>query len=1011
MRTQPRISAVVSAGAQRAGAFAILIILSVLGHPALGQNEQFDLITGRDFAGIDFPLATQHGDALIEARAGWAWEDGESRRLLLDGDVRVRIGQYDLVADRASLWVEPRTIDGERQWQLAFYFADVRTPLASARFSQAARRLLVSASVSGQVRLRVDLLEDGRPFNDEFLLESEDRLARRLSDLLAQGAPQLPAAGFDYVDRSFFEPLGAPAPLDPNAPIFPNRGVITLHAPDRTFITGDEENALVVSGGVVVQYADLDADRTLQLTAQNAVIFLDPGAVADIVEVGPGDVRGIYLEGNVIATDGQFTIRGPRVFYDVRNDRAAVLDAVFYAYDDSVGMPIYVRADVIRQEALGQWQAQNAKLANVGFANPQLSIGSRDVRISQDRRKDGTARVVVDAKKVSLGLGDTPVLPIPRIRGDVERIRVPNVRIGSKNGDPVIQTKWDLGWMLNLDSDTIVEGDLLLDGYFGRGPAGGLELQWQTDDSFGRFLGYYIYDEGEDLLSTGATVAPQDKNRGLVLAEHQWNITEKWNLKLEGAYISDPAFADSFFEGIAEVGRETTNRLALSHRTDQGFFLFNAQSPINDFTPNEYLLQSRGYQVQKYPEISYSRLGDSFFGGRLTYSSENSVGVLGQSFNEPPVQEYGFITPALSQAAFGINPGQSIADRLRAQGYTEDAVARLDSRHEFRAPLDVGPVRITPFAVGRLTLYSDDFSEFRAANGFTDDESSRLWGSAGVTFSTSFNRVYNGVSSKFWNLNRLRHIIEPSATIWTAASNIDSESLPVYDESVESLAEGTAFRVGVTSTMQTKRGGPGAWRNVDWLVLRAEYVYATDDTTRESAVGRFFESRPELSRFGQFAAADAQIQLTDAVGVVGSAVYDTENSELDTASAGLIIDHGFGFTTFAEVRRIDAGVLDSTFLNVGGALEISERYALAAAAVLDIEQTELQALGFEVRRRFPQWTLEIGVDYDDLRDDVSFSIGLKPWGGPTDRVRNSLSRERFSASELARKQRGSAYQP
>jgi len=151
--------------------------------------------------------------------------------------------------------------------------------------------------------------------------------------------------------------------------------------------------------------------------------------------------------------------------------------------------------------------------------------------------------------------------------------------------------------------------------------------------------------------------------------------------------------------------------------------------------------------------------------------------------------------------------------------------------------------------------------------------------------------------------------------------------------------------------------------------------------------------------------------LTDAVGVVGSAVYDTENSELDTASAGFIIDHGFGFTTFAEVRRIDAGVLDSTFLNVGGALEISERYALAAAAVLDIEQTELQALGFEVRRRFPQWTLEIGVDYDDLRDDVSFSIGLKPWGGPTDRVRNSLSRERFSASELARKQRGSAYQP
>ncbi len=1011
-RLQPRISAAAPQRTRCVVRFASLFFFALtLCTNANAQDGDFDLITGRDFAGLQLPTNAQEGDAVIQARGGWAWKDGEARRLLLEGDVRVRIGVYDLVADHAAIWIEPRQVDGRRVWQLAFYFDNVRTPLASARFAQAARRLLVTATVTGDVRLRVDLLDQGAPTNEPFLSEAENRLARRLSALMTDGATPAVTAGFDYVDRSFFEPAGAAAPLDPDAPIFPNRGVITLHAPDRTFITGEEENALVISGGVVVQYTDLDADRTVQLTAQNAVVFLDPGSVADIVEVGPGEVRGIFLEGNVIATDGQYTVRGPRIFYDVRNDRAAVMDAVFYAYNDEIGMPLYVRADIIRQEALGQWTANAAKLSNVGFANPHLSIGAKDVKMTQDRRADGSSRVVVDARQISLKLGDTTVLPIPGTAIDVERFRVPSVSVGSRDGNGIIKTGWDIDWLFGLDANDALSGDILIDGYFDRGPAGGLDLDWATPEAFGKLFAYYIYDDGTDTFSTGEERKPENKNRGMVLAEHMWQINENWSLALEGTYISDVAFVDSFFEPLAEVGRELTNRAALSYRGDNSYFLAQAQGSIDDFTPNEFLFQSRGYQVQRFPELSYWRLGDSFFGGRLSYTSETRAGLLNQSLNEPNVNLFGFTTPALSQAAFGINPNQSIADRLRADGYNEDTVARFDSRHEIMLPLDVGPVRIMPFAVGRLTLYSNDFEEYRTANGFSDDDQTRWWGAAGITISTAFNRVYNNVESDLFDLHRLRHIIEPSATIWSGTSNIDSQSLPVYDQSVESISEGTAFRVGLTSTLQTQRGGPGAWRNVNWLVLRAEYVYATSDTTRDSAVGRFFESRPEQSQFGQFAAADATLQLTDAIGVVGSVIYDTENSTLDTASIGGLIDHGYGFTTFAELRRLDAGVLDSTFLNIGGSLELSERYALAAAAVFDLEDTSVQSVGLEVHRRFPQWTLEMGFDYDDLRSDLAFSIRFRPWGGPTDRVRNSLSRDRFSAGQLALQRGGSAYLP
>src|SRR5690606_16518201 len=149
--------------------------------PSLAQFEDdAGIVTGRDFAGLQLPVDVQAGDAIMEARGGWAWSDGEARRLLLEGDVRVRLSVYDFIADRAVVWIEPRLVDGRRIWQLAFYFDNVRTPLASAEFSQSARRLLVTAAIDGNIRLRVALLDQDRPAEDPLLEQGEIRLGRRL---------------------------------------------------------------------------------------------------------------------------------------------------------------------------------------------------------------------------------------------------------------------------------------------------------------------------------------------------------------------------------------------------------------------------------------------------------------------------------------------------------------------------------------------------------------------------------------------------------------------------------------------------------------------------------------------------------------------------------------------------------------------------------------------------------------------------------------------------------------
>ena len=80
---------------------------------------------------------------------------------------------------------------------------------------------------------------------------------------------------------------------------------------------------------------------------------------------------------------------------------------------------------------------------------------------------------------------------------------------------------------------------------------------------------------------------------------------------------------------------------------------------------------------------------------------------------------------------------------------------------------------------------------------------SRLQGAAGIRASTSFERIYDGVDSSLLDVHRLRHIIEPNMTVWHSGTTVNSASLPVYDPTVEALADGTIMRFGATQTLQT----------------------------------------------------------------------------------------------------------------------------------------------------------------------------------------------------------------
>ncbi|MBX3359507.1 MAG: hypothetical protein KF745_13890 [Phycisphaeraceae bacterium] len=1009
-------------------------------------------ITGRTFSGIEIGGNVQQGDIVLTGAVGSTWVDeGEvggrpTTRLLLSGDVTVSLGVYRFNAARAVVWIETIGTTGSDPQQpirqVAVFFDRVGDPVGEAGVSQSGDRLLVTGTLSGQLSMKVDLLRRGRRA-DPFVAEAERRLANYLRDIAgARGLTPVPAGDVTVAEATGaamwesaagdgpmkpgltrpYEPQTTRTPPEPGVPaesqlaperrlepIFAASGLFTVSGKEPVLVTGAEDDALIVTGGATVHYTDRASHQDLMISAERAVLFLKPGPLKDLVRFKPEDVRGVYVEGDVVATSrspksGQYTLRSPRIYYDVTTNIGVAVDAVFWTYDSKRGLPLYVRAKAVRQEAGRVFTADGAVLSTTSFTDPTFSMGAGSVTITRETRAvagggdDGTEGgpgggggsetvTLLDAKDITLRAGPLPFFYWPHIKGEIEQIPLVGAAVGNMGGmGPYISTTWNTFSLLGLETPAGLDSKLLVDGYFDAGAAIGTDTRWDTERAAGGVFAYTLIDDnGTDVLPSGARIDQDGTTRGVVWADHRWAIDENWSVLLTGSYVSDPTFLPAYFREAAEEHLEFTNLIDVRRTDDNSVFSVYAQGELIDFTPNEYLLQSQGYSVNKTPEGFYSRYGDDLLGalapGLLSYSSEYRVSGMSLNFTKPTASQLGFTTTQLSQAALGLNPNQSPADALAAQGYNQAGVTRLDTRQELKLVADLGPVKVVPFATGRLTSYSGGFETLSAEA--TDD--TRWWGAAGVKASTSFYRVDDDVESVTFDLHRIRHMIEPNITFWSAGTNLDSEFLPVYDADVEQIAQGTAVRFGVDQTWQTQRGGEGRWRNVDVFKLGIDATLVTSDTESISPIGRFFEYRPEYSNLGNFGNLSAMWQPTDAVALTFKDVYDFDLNQQSYMVTGLEFSHVPEFRAYVEGRFINSR--DSTIIGFGGQYELTRKYIIGANAEYDTDAGTLQTLTVAVRRKFPGLTLGATVTYDGIADQTSFGIVFEPLGLPASQPR------------------------
>lgn len=1008
-------------------------------HPVDPASSGVDLINLIRYTatGLNLPDTPIPADLDMTAQRTTAWRMDGTEQILLEGDVEVKIGSYGFKADRAVVLVSDHPAPGVSAHNVAIYFDNLRALGGYGVVEQKAPRLLVTAVTIGKINLNTALLRN-RPDNDNaFVLESRARVQRYLDSIAAHtvalrpGGDLIPQAQFAYRDARREELLQAPAlrplpplpmPTETPPPIFP--GLMPSHPPtppvppvkpatpapggpaqeavplppqsavnfraDRVvYKQGEKESYVLLIGNAQAMYIDRKTGHRIDVSADKAVIFLKPGALGDSTQhTIPADaVHGVYLEDNGVGVvDGQYTVRGPRLFYDFASGRAVILDAVLFTWDVNQQIPIYVRAQQLRQYSFSSWGGTGVQLSTSDFAEPHFSIGAKELTVQAQHPEGGPQVLQYTAEGVTFNVQNKPVFYWPSMTGDSSEIPLKqvNVAYGSRYG-ATLQTRWDLFALANMKKPVGVDATLMVDGYSKRGPAVGLNADYDTDNAFGEFRSYYVHDTGIDTyLADRMNVDPGTHNRDRVLWRDSHDLGDGWESQIQLAHVSDPTFLEEWFQRESYASQEYETSLYLKQQRDDWAFTFLTRYSLMDFLPQVDLLQTRGnilsggapsvgYFTDKFPEVAYFREGTPLWGDRLTWFSENRASVLRlQLPGDTPLQR-GF-NAAQATALFGLgNNTDPYSTALLNEGLDEDTRFRGDTRQEIDAPMKFGAISFTPYVVGRLTGYDQGFAAYSGS-----DESIRLWGSVGARASTSFQRTYENIESDILDLHRLRHVIEPSVNAFFAGTNLHQDQLPVYDYDVESLLDGGVANFGLRNTLQTQRGGDGHWRSVDWVTLDTDFMVAQDHAIRESPLTQFFGYRPELSLAGNAFWTQLAWQASDTTSFVGDALYSFDNDRVERYDLGLTIDHSPRFSTFVMYRSITA--LDSDIVRYGFEYLLTPKYHVSVSQSFDINYGQNRDLTVIVTRRMPQWLLMVTVNLDTIDNDLSAGIALAPEG-------------------------------
>jgi len=725
---------------------------------------------------------------------------------------------------------------------------------------------------------------------------------------------------------------------------------------------------ITVARDVHLFLGDRKSELSLELSAQSAVIFSErrppkdtsvpwsprfAGAMSDLP--GPKDERetlvGAYLEGDVQIRRGQRSMRGPAAYYDFTTDRAIITEPVFRTIQEQRNIPVYIRADEARELSAREMYFKNARVSTSDFYSPSYHIGATTARLMDTTPYDEQGvrlgpqswhSILYDT---TFNVRSVPIMYWPRSESDVEVEQIPlrKVSVGSQGPFGLgIETEWYLFRLLGLVAPKGFDATAEFD-WYRRGPMIGAKLDYERDTYSGYSQAYGMLDqEQKDVFGEEREDIAAPEGRGRVLVRHKQIMPQDWELQFELSYLSDRNFLEQLFPDEYYAGKEQETLLYAKKQQDNWALTALLQYRLNEF-------QS---QTDSAPDLGFHLINQPLLPNNMvTLFSESHAGLKRYS-----------------------------AD-VDANEDGSAWMARLDTREELDVPLKLGPVNVVPYVTGRATYWGDTPNE--GGKG-------RLYGQAGMKAATSFWRAYREASSRFWDVNGLKHVITPEITGFVSdTGDVEPADLFPMDPDVERhMRSLNGVVASVSQRLMTKRGPKDERHRTEWMRLDVSLGFYDEQFDPPRSDGRFFWYRPEYSLARHHLNAEYTWNISDATALLADINYDIDSQKVGRTDVGLAFARDPRTRYYVGWRRISE--MQSSVLTLGLDYKISPKYSLSFFEQYDIDYEGGTNLGTSVSlmRKMERWYMAVTftVTQRDTGNDIGLYLTLWPEGVPEFRV-------------------------
>lgn len=444
--------------------------------------------------------------------------------------------------------------------------------------------------------------------------------------------------------------------------------------------------------------------------------------------------------------------------------------------------PIFAAGEGLHGELTNRlYFATNAVLTTDDVARPAFKVRARRIKIIPGKR--------IQAYGATLYVGNVPTFYFPFFSRNIgEHSNNFNFTPGYRSlYGPFILGSYT--WYYNDELD----GTFHVDYRQKRGPGVGPDLNYHLGPwGEGTFRYYYTHDDESEI--DGLRV-PINRDRQRVNWYYQANPATNLYLKALVRYESDLAVNRDFFEGEYR-------------RNPQPNTFFEANKFWDNFSVDAYVqprLNNFLETVERLPDLKITGYRQQIGASPLYYESESSVGYYRRLFAD---------TLGTNGPPSGLNY----------------AAARADTYHQLVLPHTFfGWLNVTPRVGGRMTYYGET-----SGPGGGMDEQSRGVFNTGAEVSFKAHRLWPEARSGFFQVDGLRHILEPSVNyVFVPAPTTAPSQLPRFDyelpslrllpnefpdyNAIDSIDSQNVLRWGLRNKLQTKRDGELA-NLVNWDV-------------------------------------------------------------------------------------------------------------------------------------------------------------------------------------------------